>query len=192
MEDVQTNVDHVDTKLVIPKPKVSEIYYSYSHTIDQYNVCHQESLDLKKKLRIHEWDKRENMSILGMCVINTWLCFCHMVETDELWEDFYLNLAEELINNNQDGIGFSIRVWIRCKFCFEASSWRRWEAKGSHRDTWYDYAAEEEQNRLDQGKEGGQRIPLRTLRSNDITYVETIPLIVAVHASILLCRYAQR
>ena len=38
-----------------------------------------------------------------MCVVDAWLCYQNTLETNELQEDFYLNLAEELIDNNYDG-----------------------------------------------------------------------------------------
>ena len=103
VEDVDTNADPVAVDLVIPQPKASEIYYSCCAKIDQHNRSRQDSLDLEKKLGTQEWDMRANLGIFGMCVVDAWLCYKNTLETSELQEDFYLSLAEELINNNYDG-----------------------------------------------------------------------------------------
>ena len=103
VEDVDTNADPVAVDLVIPQPKASEIYYSCCAKIDQHNRSRQDSLDLEKKLGTQEWDMRANLGIFGMCVVDAWLCYKNTLETSELQEDFYLSLAEELIDNNYDG-----------------------------------------------------------------------------------------
>ena len=57
-------------------------------------------MDLEKKLGTQEWDMRTNLGIFGMFVVDAFLCYKNSTETDELHEDFYLSLAEELIDNN--------------------------------------------------------------------------------------------
>ena len=103
VEDVDTNADPVVVDLAIPQPKASKLYYSCCAKIDQHNRSRQDSLDLEKKLGTQAWDMRANLGIFGMCVVDAWLCYKNSMETDELQEDFYLSLSEELIDNNYDG-----------------------------------------------------------------------------------------
>ena len=102
VEDVETNADPVAVNLVIPQPKASKIYYSCCAKIDQHNRSRQDSLDIEKKLGTQDWDMRANLGIFGMCVVDAWLCYKNSTGAEELQEDFYLSLAEELIDNNVD------------------------------------------------------------------------------------------
>ena len=104
IEDVETNADPVDVTLCIPQPKACDIYYACCGKIDQHNRCRQDSLDLEKKMGTHFWDKRANFGIFGMCVVDAWLCFKNTVKTGMTQEDFYMTLAEELIDNDIDSI----------------------------------------------------------------------------------------
>ena len=103
IEDVITNADPVEVELVIPQPKSVKTYYSVFAKIDQHNRCRQDSLNLEKKLGTQTWDMRANLGIFEMCVVDAWLCYKGLMNTRELQEDFYLSLAEELIDNNYDG-----------------------------------------------------------------------------------------
>ena len=56
----------------VEKPKVVEKYYATCAAIDQHNRCRQDDLQLERKIRVRDWDKRVNMGILGICVVDAW------------------------------------------------------------------------------------------------------------------------
>ena len=96
---MDTGADPVFVALDIPQPKVVETYYGCCAKIDQHNRCRQQSLSTEKKLGTHNWDKRSNFGIFGMCVVNVWFCYKNSAEKKETQEDFYTFLAEETIDN---------------------------------------------------------------------------------------------
>ena len=102
LEDVSTNADPVDVTLTIPQPKASDIYYGAYSRIDQHNIFQQESLDIEKKLQTHEWDKRANLGIFLMCVVDAWMCYSNATKVKGTQEEYYLKLSEEMIDNLLD------------------------------------------------------------------------------------------
>ena len=58
--------------LEIPQPKAAEIYYDTANSIDQHNHCRQDDLSIERKLGTWDWSKRVNLSIVGMCVVDSW------------------------------------------------------------------------------------------------------------------------
>ena len=102
LEDVSTNVDTEDITLTIPQPKASEIYYGACSKIYRHNRFRQESLEIDKKLQTHEWDKRENLGIFAMCVVDACMCYSNTTKFDETQEVYYLKLSEEMIDNVLD------------------------------------------------------------------------------------------
>ena len=103
--DSTPNADAERVTVTVPQPKVCEIYYSSCAKIDQHNRCRQQSLDLEKKLEVKEWSARVNMSLLAMCIVDSWLAFTHCTESSETQKDYYMHLAEELIDNCYDNDG---------------------------------------------------------------------------------------
>ena len=55
---------------------------------------------------INEWSKGVNQSIIGMIVVNTFLWYNQLVDESEKEGNFYLRLAEDLIDNKYDSIQF--------------------------------------------------------------------------------------
>ena len=102
LEDVSTNADPVNVTLTNPQPKASDIYYGACSKIDQHNICQQESLYIEKKLQTHEWDKRANLGIFVMCVVDAWMCYSNATNAEETQEAYYLKLSEEMINTLLD------------------------------------------------------------------------------------------
>ena len=45
------------------------------------------------------------MSLLAMCIVDSWLAFTHCTESSETQKDYYMHLAEELIDNCYDNDG---------------------------------------------------------------------------------------
>ena len=71
-------------------------------TADQHNRHHQDNLKPEKKLETKKWDMRVNLTIFSMIVVDTWLVYSQETGSTELQSEFYVCLAEELIDNNID------------------------------------------------------------------------------------------
>ena len=91
-----------NVELTIPQPKATEVYYWTCGVIDQHNRHHQDNLKTEKKLETKKWDKRVNLTIFSMIVVDTWLVYSQVTGSTELQSEFYVSLAEELIDNNID------------------------------------------------------------------------------------------
>ena len=57
---------------------------------------------LERKLGTKDWAMRINMSLVAICIVDTWLAYKQCTGTQETQADFYLALAEELIDNSYD------------------------------------------------------------------------------------------
>ena len=91
-----------NVELTIPQPKVTEVYYRTCGVIDQHNRHRQDNLKTEKKLETKKWDMRVNLTIFSMIVVDTWLVYSQATDSTELQSEFYVRLAEELIDNNID------------------------------------------------------------------------------------------
>ena len=69
------NADAERVDLIIPQPKAAEVYYNSCAAIDQHNRCRQDNLMLEKKFVTHNWSRRVNISLLGICIVDAWLAF---------------------------------------------------------------------------------------------------------------------
>jgi hypothetical protein len=100
--DRALNADAERIELTVPQPKAAEIYYGSCGKIDQHNRHRQDTLNLESKLRVHDWSKRVNMTLFGMMVVDAWLAFSGCTNTTTTQKDFYMHLAEEVIDNEYD------------------------------------------------------------------------------------------
>ena len=91
-----------NVELTIPQPKATEVYYRTCGVIDQHNRHRQDNLKTEKKLETKKWDMRVNLTIFSMIVVDTWLVYSQATGSTELQSEFYVRLAEELIDNNID------------------------------------------------------------------------------------------
>ena len=91
-----------NVELTIPQHKATEIYYRTCGVIDQHIRHRQDNLKTKKKLEIKKWDMRVNLTIFSMIVVDTWLVYSQATGSTELQSEFYVCLAEELIDINID------------------------------------------------------------------------------------------
>ena len=91
-----------NVELTIPQPKAAEVYYRTCDVIDQHNRHRQDNLKTEKKLETKKWDMRVNLTIFSMIVVDTWLVYSQATGSTELQSEFYVRLAEELIDNNID------------------------------------------------------------------------------------------
>ena len=89
-------------ELTILQPKATEVYYRTCGVIDQHNRHRQDNLKTEKKLETKKWDMRVNLTIFSMIVVDTWLVYSQATGSTELQSEFYVCLAEELIDNNID------------------------------------------------------------------------------------------
>ena len=83
--------------------------------IDRHNRCRQDTLGLERKLGTLEWDKRVNLSVFSMCIVDAWLTWkaFHAVMAQENTRDqqtFYSLLAEEMIDSNIDSRARRLRT----------------------------------------------------------------------------------
>ena len=100
--NTEVNADDERGTVIVPQPKVCEVYYSAWSKINQHNRCRQEALDIEKKIEVKELSLRVNMSILGMCIVDSWLVFTNCTEINETQKEFYTLLPDQLINNGYD------------------------------------------------------------------------------------------
>ena len=61
--------DVVLVNLELDCPKAAAMYYSAYGKIDQYNHCHQDVMNLEKKMETKLWHRRVNMSIFGIIIL---------------------------------------------------------------------------------------------------------------------------
>ena len=73
--DVTPNSDAERVDLLIPQPKAAEVYYNSCAAIDQHNRCRQDDLILETKFVTHNWSRRVNISLLAMCIVDSWFDF---------------------------------------------------------------------------------------------------------------------
>ncbi len=78
--------------------------------IDQHNRHCQGILQIERKMQTKSWNKRVTTSLFGMYVVDAWLMYkgCTTASANASpklnQKEFYCQLAEELINNNQDKV----------------------------------------------------------------------------------------
>ncbi len=106
-DEENKDADPERVQLVVPQPVACEMYYEACGKIDQHNQMRQDDLQLEKKLVTHDWSMRVGLSLIGICIVDTWLAYKECTGTEERQKEFYSKLAEELIDNNYDGVGGS-------------------------------------------------------------------------------------
>jgi len=98
--------------LTIRQPQVAEVYYQSCAQIDRLNRCRQDDLRLEHKCGTHDWSTRVNMSILGMCVVDSWILYAGARGPlgRETQAQFYEDLEADLIENRFDSTGLRDRA----------------------------------------------------------------------------------
>lgn len=59
--------------LKVAQPKAVELYYGCCAQIDRHNRCRQDDLHLEHKMGTHDWSLIVNLTILGICIVDSWL-----------------------------------------------------------------------------------------------------------------------
>ena len=105
VEDVATNEEPERLELIIPQPKVAEVYYETCAGVDQHNRSRQDNLKFERKLETKNWSVRVNLSILGIIIVDARKVYKGTLgENTEDEQDFYENLAEEMIDNDYERV----------------------------------------------------------------------------------------
>jgi len=93
-------------------PQVAQANYECCAQIDKHNSCRQSDLSLDHKLATHDWSMRVNLSLLVVCIVDSWLlCSGARGATAILTQkQFYEDLAAQLIGNMFDTVGVRARA----------------------------------------------------------------------------------
>ena len=110
MDTVTFNAPLQFMEVVVQQPQATEIYYGACGKIDQHNRM-QQNLGLERKIRTQTWWRRVNMSIFGMCVVDSYLLMvgCHGFAGDNGFRtsrDYFNKLEQQLIENKYDQQSF--------------------------------------------------------------------------------------
>lgn len=79
--------------------------------MDRRNLRREDDFRLETNLVTHDWSMRVNLSLLGMCVVNTWLLYsgAHGTGAKLTQNQFYEDLASEHIDNTYESVGLRPR-----------------------------------------------------------------------------------
>ena len=103
--DLHLNLDAEHVEFSIQQPKVAEIYYTCCSKIDMHNRDRQDTLGIERKIVVHDWSKRVNLSILSINFVDTWKVWdltTNVGVDQETQKEFYSKLLAEMIENNLD------------------------------------------------------------------------------------------
>jgi hypothetical protein len=83
--------------------------------IDRHNHCREDTLGLERKFGTVEWEKRVNLSVFSMCIVDTWLMWKSLQASGsdgdaEDQQNFNSLLAEEMIDNSIDSRARRARI----------------------------------------------------------------------------------
>ena len=100
LTEVDTNDEPVRVDMSLDCPKAAATYYSTCGKIDQHNRCRQDTLNLEKKIQTNQWDRRVNMSIFGMIVVDSWMLYKGCTGGNQLHQTgYYKALMDALIDS---------------------------------------------------------------------------------------------
>jgi len=97
--------------LTVPQPPVAETSYCCCSQIDRHDRCRQDALQIEHKLVTHDWSIRVNLSLLGMCIVDSLLLYsgARGAAAGLNQNEFYEDLAEQLIENTFETVGMRPR-----------------------------------------------------------------------------------
>jgi len=104
VEDLDTQLDADRIEFTIPQPKCAEEFYGSAAQIDRHNRSRQANLKIETKYVTKDWDKRVNLSIVSIIIVDSWYFKDGVlgIENDEFENQFYEGLAAECIDNKFD------------------------------------------------------------------------------------------
>ena len=105
--DETTNAEPERQELTLEQPSLVKCYYDTCSSIDRHNKQRQDDLELERTVNTKDWWKRVCLSILGMILVDT--CNFHQAcvhagDIDSDPDTFWTGLAEEMVDNQLDGI----------------------------------------------------------------------------------------
>jgi hypothetical protein len=83
-------------------PQAAQLYCTACGKVDQHNCCWQSGLSTKKKIRVKSWDKRVNLSIFLMIVVNSFLLHWECTGGGMKQIEYYQVLLLALIDNHYE------------------------------------------------------------------------------------------
>jgi len=101
--DTTPNTEPERVEVHVPCPAMMEKHHTANAKIDQHNRMRQGDLKLERKIGVASWPHRADLSIFGIICVDA--CFIYTAATEQHCmskEDFFLQLATELIDNTCD------------------------------------------------------------------------------------------
>jgi hypothetical protein len=112
LESAESNAEPVKLMMEINMPEIVESYFGFCSKIDEINKQRQSELEMEKYVRTNEFWKRLGCSILSICIVDAMNLHqqCKPVTaTDASSREWFSLLAEEMIDNDIDGVGTATR-----------------------------------------------------------------------------------
>ena len=103
--DQEENADPERVESTVPQPKAAEVCCSACQSVDQHNRLRQATLKTETKIQTKQWDKRVDVSIFAMCVVDTWLAWSLGTASKCKQSDLHADLAEEMADDTHDEVG---------------------------------------------------------------------------------------
>jgi Transposase IS4 len=102
--DKSPNAEPERMEIKIPQPLVVQTYYDSCQMIDRHNRQRQDSLDIEKKVQTVRWEKRVNLGLFGMMVVDAYHLYAGIREGFTCLDSrgYFTSLAEQLIDNDYD------------------------------------------------------------------------------------------
>jgi Transposase IS4 len=113
VDRITPNAEPESLEITIAQPYACYLYYAACGRIDQHNRLRQASLKLETKLKTTMWNRRVNMSLFGMTVVDSYDLAkgCQPRKWDARPStDFFEALAQDLIDNKYEQRALRKRV----------------------------------------------------------------------------------
>ena len=110
--DSTTNAEPERQELTLKQPSLVKCYYDTFSSIDRHNKQSQDDLELERTVNTKDWWKRVCLSIVGMILVdkcNFHQACVHPSDIDSDPDTFWTGLAEEMVDNQLDGISLRSR-----------------------------------------------------------------------------------
>ena len=98
------NVDDHMVDLETPNPVAADVYYATCSGIEEQNRRRCDDLKWENKLGTCSWDKRVNMGIFGVSVVDTYNVATQYLAGEINYHVLFCDFSEEIIDNNFDSI----------------------------------------------------------------------------------------
>jgi Transposase IS4 len=98
--DKTPNADPERVQIQVPQPQVIQTYYDLCQMIDRHNRQRQDVLDIEKKVQTVQWERRVNLGLFGMMVVDAYHLYAGIREgvSGMNSRGFYESIATNLID----------------------------------------------------------------------------------------------